>query len=516
MELEVSNGQWSKATQLKQGSMEPLGQADQLGNPDAVIGYVADGTVPLLSKYAYCYQGLATSDNAQFVFNFWEVPRGTRGWHRFHFAPSQTTFVSGCSHSIFFEDGQGRYYRHAMALKREGRLGGWKSGHEAWGKAGVAINRMGDLSASLYLGEKFDCNVAMMIPHDEADLPALWAYCSSPDYSTEVRRINKKLSVTNATLAKVPFDRDHWVETATEKHPAGLPDACSNDPTQWVFHGRIAPSTEPLQVAVARLLGYRWPDQAPDELDELADDDGIVCLVAVRGEQPAATRLQRILARGFGDEWSPHKQAEILAAAGCKGWTLERWLAERFFQQHCQVFQHRPFIWHIWDGQKQGGFGALVNYHMLDRKLLETLTFNYLGDWIRRQQDCSKRGEEGADDRLTAARDLQGRLKRILEGEPPCDIFVRWKPIEQQPLGWEPDLDDGVRLNIRPFVLVGDVGKRGAGILGDKPKIHWRKDRGQGTPEDPWYNVFGSDRINDHHLTLAEKRAARDAAGGGS
>ena len=27
-----------------------------------------------------------------------------------------------------------------------------------------------------------------------------------------------------------------------------------------------------------------------------------------------------------------------------------------------------------------------------------------------------------------------------------------------------------------------------------------------------WYQVFKGDRINDHHLTLAENRAAREAA----
>ena len=54
------------------------------------------------------------------------------------------------------------------------------------------------------------------------------------------------------------------------------------------------PELEPsgLQVAVARLLGYRWPDQEPDDFGELADDDGIVALPSVRGETPAAERLR--------------------------------------------------------------------------------------------------------------------------------------------------------------------------------------------------------------------------------
>ena len=63
-----------------------------------------------------------------------------------------------------------------------------------------------------------------------------------------------------------------------------------------------------------------------------------------------------------------------------------------------------------------------------------------------------KRGEGGAEDRLAAALELQKRLKAILEGEPPFDIFVRWKPLHEQPIGWEPDINDGVRINIRPFL----------------------------------------------------------------
>ena len=95
---------------------------------------------------------------------------------------------------------------------------------------------------------------------------------------------------------------------------------------------------------------------------------------------------------------------------------------------------------------------------------------------------------------------------------------MRWKPIEEQPIGWNPDLNDGVRLNIRPFLSVPDVGKKGAGVLRDRPKIKWDKDRGSDVPSAPWYELglqYGGkvgDRINDHHLTLAEKRAAREAA----
>ncbi len=88
---------------------------------------------------------------------------------------------------------------------------------------------------------------------------------------------------------------------------------------------------------------------------------------------------------------------------------------------------------------------------------------------------------------------LQKKLVAILEAKPPYDIYVRWKPLHQQPIGWEPDLNDDVRLNIRPFVT--------AGVLRSRFTINWKVDRGT--------NPDGSERINERHLTRSEKQAVR-------
>ena len=116
---------------------------------------------------------------------------------------------------------------------------------------------------------------------------------------------------------------------------------------------------------------------------------------------------------------------------------------------------------------------------------------------------------------MAAAQELQNKLKLILEGEPPYDIFVRWKPIHKQPIGWNPDLNDGVRVNIRTFA--------GANVLRKLPNIKWTKDRGKEPERDPeefpwfWKNgAFTGDRINDVHLTNAQKRAAREKANRGT
>ena len=122
----------------------------------------------------------------------------------------------------------------------------------------------------------------------------------------------------------------------------------------------------------------------------------------------AAEQLRKLLAAAFGQGWKAQTELELIRASGSAAADLGEWLRNDFFEQHCDMFHQRPFLWHIWDGRKRDGFHALVNYHKLadgdqGRRTLERLTHSYLGDWITRQKDGMKRGEEGADERLAAA-----------------------------------------------------------------------------------------------------------------
>jgi hypothetical protein len=230
-----------------------------------------------------------------------------------------------------------------------------------------------------------------------------------------------------------------------------------------------------------------------------------------------------LLARAYGKKWSSDILSALLKDAGFAGKSLETWLRDGFFAQHCDLFHQRPFLWHVWDGLRDG-FSSLVNCHKLDRKTLETLIYTYIGAWINRQKDDIATGVDGAQERLAAAETLKKRLELILEGNAPYDIFVRWKSIEKQPIGWEPDLNDGVRLNIRPFLSVPDVRSKGAGILRTKPNT---KDKSRGKEpkrpirEFPWFwnwdgtvdfaggQEYTGDRAVDCHYTLGYKRLAR-------
>lgn len=705
-----------KAAALQTQPVQTVSQKKQLENPDARITLEeGEGKVKLLSEYAEGLVGLQTGDDPKYLIYTWEIfTIDSDIWEYLQNSPEEYKEFAGQNMLVRWENGKGELLNTTTSRPTQGL--------KAMGHAGIALQRMRVILPYYFAKEHLHQNVAVLVPHNPDHLPAIWCYCSSPEYNENVRKIDQKLNVTNATLVKVPFDLDRWQKVAEERYPHGLPKPYSDDPTQWIFHGHPCKSvvwddekkwtafgplrydSTVLQVAVARILGYRWPfetspltpasltagppsplpqrgrgegdiscplrgqlleplhvikcnrinpaklelarqfrknptpkeddvwqwlrrnqmlglkwrrqqiiegfiadfychelslvleidgevhlskeqmeyDQYRDYVfqskgvytirisnelctqenikkliedyiasrseadipslslygrgggdgndvaggggevcdesrqilnslsifDKFVDDDGIACIPAVRGEAPLADRLLNLLVAAYGDAWSGDTLSFLLANAEHAGKSLESWLRDKFFVQHCKLFQNRPFIWQIWDGLRDG-FSALVNYHTLTHKKLEVLIYTYLGDWIARQRQDIVDGIDGAQERLDAAESLKRKLELILEGEAPYDIFVRWKPLEKQPIGWEPDLNDGVRLNIRPFMTVPPVKKAGAGVLRDKPNIKWDKDRGKDVETAPWYSVFNGDRINDHHLTLKEKREAR-------
>jgi hypothetical protein len=530
IDVSASNEPEEKAQALRQATIVIANQLVQRNNPDARVILEPLGAHALLEKYAISMRGIVAGDLDKWIRVFWEVYLLAARWRPLQSTVNETSYFSGREQIIDWST-------QGTGMLRPGTK------NRAYGKIGIAVSRMGNINVTLYTGELYDQNCATIVPFDSRQLPALWAFCSDRDFETALRKLDQKLNITNATLIKVPFDLAHWQKVGAEKYPDGLPDPESDDPTQWLFHGRPEDSTAPLHVAVARLLGYRWLAELDDkmrlnqraralvkrcnELAKFADNDGIVCIPSVRGEEPAGERLLALLT---ACRIKPDKVREL---AG--GDNLDDWLRKGFFEEHCKLFHDRPFVWHIWDGRKRDGFHALVNYHKLcegggkGRRLLESLTYSYLGEWITRQKDGVKHGEDGAEDRLAAAIELQKRLEAILEGEPPFDLFVRWKPLHEQPIGWDPDINDGVRLNIRPF-LASELpnGRFGAGILRWKPNIKWDKDRGKELhrpkSDFPWFwgwigkvdfmggAEFTGDRFNDCHYTIAAKRKAHETA----
>jgi len=508
-------------------------QAYQQSNPNSTISIESLAHLSQLGAYANAYFGSKPGQTERVVRAFWELS---------DYHSENWVFMESCPDGIRDYSGKSELCLSPQAAWSHGISEYGVRGKEAWGKYGVIFSRMRDLPSGIYTQQFFDSNAYVIVPRSPEYMLPIYAFAKSSEFNAVARRYNQHLNITRELTEQLPFDLAHWQEVAAEKYPNGLPKPHSDDPTQWLFNGHPKGSDHPLQVAVARLVGYRWPRQTgssfpdcpaldPDGLEAHADADGIVPLASIAGEASAADRLRALLADAYGGEWSAAKLRELLGS-----WeTLEDWLRDGFFEEHCRIFHQRPFVWHIWDGRKDG-FHALVNYHRLaapngeGRQTLEKLIYTYLGRWIERQQDQVKAGKEGADARLTAALHLKSELEKILAGEKPYDIFVRWKPLHQQPIGWEPDINDGVRLNIRPWLqtTLAPVTKprKGACVLRVTPKINYGKDRGKEPhrpKEDyPWFwswdersddfpggAEFDGARWNDLHYSLAFKRRAR-------
>ena len=494
-----------------------LNQLKQLENPDSVVTFAELSSHDVLGTRCTCLAGCLAGDSNRFYLCFWEVANFGDTWELMQSTLTSSLNYGGRNEIVLWEKEAGVMARLAESVRHLNHVAqNWLRGKPNWGKRGVIVSQMRDLYSTLYTGEIYRDGCCAIVPNDVRDLPAIFAYVSSGEFVAEVRKLNQSIHVTNATYLKVPFDLEHWQKVADERYPDGLPEPHSDDPTQWLFRGDIPSSTEPLHVAMARLLGYRWPDQSEEGLATHLDADGIVTLAPLVNQDGVANRLRALLQAAYESPapprpkgapeveeprvWDETTLLRLLARAGSPGMSLEEWLRDKFFESHCKLFHQRPFLWHIWDGRKDG-FHAIVNYHKLDGRTLDRLAHVYLGEWIERQKTASDSGDRTADARLVASVALQQKLEAIRTGEPPYDIFVRWKSLAEQPMGWEPDLNDGVRMNIRPFVE--------AGILRAKVNVKWTKDRGK----DPKPNVSGTvERHNDLHFTLAQKQAARETA----
>ena len=506
---------------LKRDVPNEIFQHKQLANSSATIVFKELGAGVPLQQVADSLAGIMNGDTPRFVMTFWE-PCDIKPEWAFLQSTTQGGPFSGGFYKIIRYDEEHGHLRESRSIRREKLHDSDQRGNSAWGKLGIAIDQMADLSVNYYFGNKYDSNVAVVCPRIPDDLLAIAAFASSAEFQEQVRIVEKKMNITNATFGRVPIDLARWRNIGQEMYPQGFPRAHSFDPTQWTFDGHPASANvgAQLHVALARLSGYRWPAESDSNMhlsDEARawiakaadlparDNDSLLGVPAVAGEKPLVDRLRAYLGAPFGADWSDALERRLVAGADetfdrktVRDGSLEAWVRDRAFRQHCALFGQRPFLWHISDGLKDG-FSVFVRYHRLDQANLRKLTYTLLGDWLARAEadNNALRYEKG--------RELQQKLEKILEGEKPYDIFVRWKSLAQQPLGWDPDPDDGVRQNIRPFIMAGV-------LTHDLSKILKDKDLGKEVASAPWYDVFNGERRNDHHTTLAEKRAAREAA----
>jgi hypothetical protein len=210
-----------------------------------------------------------------------------------------------------------------------------------------------------------------------------------------------------------------------------------------------------------------------------ADDDGIVSFNAVNGEPRLVERVRQELATLFPGRDANQVEVEIVneLKRAVKGYrkcaSLEEWLDNAFFECHAGLYKSRPIFWHIasTQGTARFAFGALVHYHRFDKNRMAKLRASYLRDAVEEfQREAGLADKAGrSDDRLEwqakveEAQALDKKLQHIQEGhhegaeggDRDYRILTPWKEPHQRPKGWDPDLDDGVKVNIEPFEKAG-------------------------------------------------------------
>lgn len=210
-----------------------------------------------------------------------------------------------------------------------------------------------------------------------------------------------------------------------------------------------------------------------------ADEDGIVPLAPVAGEASLADRIHSELESMFPALDIGHVETEIAneLRTSVKGYRrtsgIAEWLESAFFQFHCSMYKNRPIFWHIasTQGASPCAFGALVHYHRFDKNRMAQLRGQYLRgamDTFRREAALADRDQrtDARQDwqaRLEEAQGLDRQLQHIQEGyhdgpdggDTDYRILTPWKSPENRPIGWNPDFDDGVKVNIGPMQRAG-------------------------------------------------------------
>ncbi len=205
------------------------------------------------------------------------------------------------------------------------------------------------------------------------------------------------------------------------------------------------------------------------------DKDGIVPFLHVSGEIPLLDRVLVELATFFPGRDANEVEVEIVNELKRKviGYirtqSIREWLDNVYFTYEVSLYKKRPIVWHISSRQDRGSaaFAALVHYHRFDKDRLAKLRGVYLREAVGVfRREAALAGQQGrAEDRLDwqakveEAEELDRRLQRVQEGfhqgAEDYRILTPWKTERERPKGWDPDINDGVKVNIEPLQRAG-------------------------------------------------------------
>lgn len=361
----------------------------------------------------------------------------------------------------------------------------------------------------------------------------------------------------SSVSAYIPFPPETFLEEISQKleiHPISVYWLLKEGIAQegWYClpeHRRIA--TCQFVVTILRLLGHRWPKQmeAKEPMPSWVDPDGIIPLTKGTSEPTLLDRVrERIMEDNeVGDVTAyEHEFAEIM------GKSLDKWLTTEFFKRHTKLFKKRPIAWQlesrpivsskrsrgrrrISEGVSGLAFSCIVYSHRLDDDLLPKIRSQYVGP-LRRRYETELRTLENiqtpaanqTERRLTLEnlvqelKEFDGKLEEVITNGfdntslrkiVAKESLDKWTSIDGkvpppstrdqlyiQEKAYNPDLNDGVRVNIAPLQKAGLLA---ADVLSKKDldraisdRAEWRADarrwcREGKLPQPGWWKTKG-------------------------
>lgn len=180
-----------KIARLKECQVTVIDQEAQRNNPDHRILTETILKQDLLEAKAVSLAGILNGDSDKFTRLFWEFPRKSSDWAFLQTSPSADSGCRGLIGLIYFDEQHG-HLREDATVRKERLHNSDQRGNFAWHKRGIAVGQMRDLPIADYFGEKFDSNVAVIVPKLDKDFPAIYEYCHSPDFREDARRLEKE------------------------------------------------------------------------------------------------------------------------------------------------------------------------------------------------------------------------------------------------------------------------------------------------------------------------------------
>jgi hypothetical protein len=278
------------------------------------------------------------------------------------------------------------------------------------------------------------------------------------------------------------------------------------------LHGYIE---DYFSVLILRLLGHRWPKQIEggEPVPGWVDPDGVIPLTAETDQSTLLDRVRERIVIDFGEARVDAIEQEFRQIMGR---SLADWLVQDFFPHHVSQFKRRPIAWLLESGHAvdtrwgiatgrrsrrpariQGpAFACLLYYHKLTADTLTRIKTHYLRPVLQRREfelaEERRQAVEGkvaarataerlsevvdelkafetALDMVSAKGFWSRRLEELIENEEP-DHWARHTPKSpipdkeaflRQEQAYDPDINDGVRVNIAPLqknrLLAADI-----------------------------------------------------------